>query len=90
MDANSVRGDQQLFALGRDAETTLATAAQAITEAGFQLGHLLADARLAQAQLTLRRAEAATFHDAARTGAATAGRRREADRASHYSWIKSG
>jgi hypothetical protein len=52
MDSNKAGGREQLFALGRDLESALATAAQAITEAGFQLGHLLADARLAQAQFT--------------------------------------
>jgi hypothetical protein len=64
MDSNSVRiAISNCSPLGGDAETALAATAQAIAEAGFQLGHLLADARLAQAQFTLRRAEATTFHD---------------------------
>ena len=49
--------EQQLLALGCDAETALATAAQPIAETGFQLGHLLADARLAKPQFALRSTE---------------------------------
>ncbi|MCY1177490.1 hypothetical protein D9M73_178000 [compost metagenome] len=57
-------GAEELFALGGDLESALAAAAQAITKAGFQLGHLLADARLAQAQLTLGGTETAALHHA--------------------------
>src|SRR5690606_26338234 len=58
------RRAQQLFALGRDPESTLAATAQTIAEPGFESGHLLADARLAQPQFTLRCAEPAAFHHA--------------------------
>ena len=52
---------EQLFALGRYLEPPFTATAQPIAEAGFELGHLLADARLAQAQITLSSAETATF-----------------------------
>ena len=53
---------QQVFALGRQAEAALAALAQAVAQARLQLGHLDADAGLAQAQFALRGAEAAALH----------------------------
>ncbi|MNN52861.1 hypothetical protein D3C81_1675850 [compost metagenome] len=45
-DEQPTGGLQQVLALGRQAEATLAALAQAVAETGFQLGHLDADARL--------------------------------------------
>ena len=52
---------QHLLALGRQAKAGLAALAQAKAQARLQLGHLRADAGLADAQLTLGRTEAAAF-----------------------------
>ncbi|MNN64866.1 hypothetical protein D3C81_1803350 [compost metagenome] len=56
------RGLDQFLALGRQPEPTLATAAQAVSKARFELGHLLADARLAQPEHALGSTETAALH----------------------------
>src|SRR5437870_1617730 len=55
---------EQLFAFGRQFETAFAATAQPVAETGFELGHLLADARLAETEFTLGGAETAALHHA--------------------------
>ena len=55
-------GAQHLLTLGRQAKARLAALAQAKTQAGFQLGHLRADGRLANPQFALGGAETAALH----------------------------
>ncbi|MCY1440664.1 hypothetical protein D9M71_569480 [compost metagenome] len=56
------RGLDQFFTLGRQLEAALATAAQAVAQARLELGHLLADARLAQPEYALGCTETAALH----------------------------
>ena len=55
-------GVQHLLTLGCQAKARLAAFTQAKTQAGFQLGHLRADGRLANPQFALGGAETAALH----------------------------